>query len=122
MLPKPLKLLPPPLLPKLLLPMRKVLDAALGMPPKPIDDCICARTSAATAEGRKRWRPARRARRAGGRAPQGNKSGQNGLLFVSRQQARCRAGRSACLLLLLRLLLLKLQQLLRVLDLLDLLV
>ena len=43
-------------------------------------------------------------------------------MFVSRQQARCRAGRSACLLLLLRLLLLKLQQLLRVLDLLDLLV
>ena len=67
-------------------------------------------------------RPARRARRAGGRAPQGNKSGQNGLLFVSRQQARCGAGRSACLLLLLRLLLLKLQQLLRVLDLLDLLI
>ena len=48
--------------------------------------------------------------------------GQKGFLFVSRQQARCRAGRSACLLLLLRLLLLKLQQLLRVLDLLDLLV
>jgi hypothetical protein len=37
--------------------MRKVLDAALGMPPKPIDDCICARTSAATAEGRKRCAP-----------------------------------------------------------------
>ena len=48
--------------------------------------------------------------------------GQKGFLFVSRQQARCRAGHSACLLLLLRLLLLKLQQLLRVLDLLDLLV